>query len=169
VGYAGGSKDHPTYRDLGDHSEAIEIGYDPTRISFDELLEAFWKGHRPAETMGSRQYRSAIFVAGAEERQAAELSVARAEERLGRSVHTAVEEVGAFWQAEDYHQKYQLRRDGDVWKQLSAAYPDVDDLVLSTAAARLNGWSSGGGDPEQVRRELPLVGLTKSVQRRLQR
>ena len=169
MGYAGGSTPEPTYHDLDDHSEAIEVGYDPTRISFDELLAAFWDGHRPAETMWSRQYRSAIFVGTEEERRAAEASVAAAAERLGRPVHTAVEDVGPFWQAEDYHQKYRLRRDGALWKHLQAAYPAIDDLVRSTAAARLNGWSAGAGELGQLERELPLVGLPEEAQERMLR
>lgn len=166
MGYAGGHQEGPTYEDLLDHSEAIEVAYDPARISFDELLAEFWDGHAPAETMWSRQYRSAIFVSNPEERAAAERSLARAERRLGHVVHTRVEDQGTFWQAEDYHQKYRLRREGDAWRELQAAYPDLDDLVRSTAAARLNAWASGLGDAKQRARELPLVGLSGEAQRR---
>ena len=169
MGYAGGTKVSPTYHDLGDHTEVFEVGYDPTRISFERLLVEFWDGHSPSEDMWSRQYRSAIFVANDSEREAAERSVLLAEKRLGRGVHTAVEDTGPFWQAEDYHQKYRLRRDGAVWKQLQAAYPDVDDLVRSTAAARLNAWVSGSGGGAQLEQELPTVGLNAEAQERLLR
>lgn len=169
VGYAGGQKTDPTYHDLGDHTEAFEVGYDPSKISYERLLAEFWDGHSPAETAWSRQYRSAIFVTTDAEREAAERSVVLAQKRLGRTVHTAVEEAGTFWQAEDYHQKYRLRRKGQVWQELSAAYPDVDDLVRSTAAARLNAWVYDVGEVGQFDRELPTMGLSDDAQEQVRR
>jgi len=124
----------------------------------------FWAAHTPSEEAWSRQYRSAIFVADAEERRVAERSVAMTAKRLGRPVHTAVEERGTFWQAEDYHQKYRLKRKGVVWGELAAIYPDVDDLVMSTAAARANAWASNFGSTEQRARELPETGLSYGAQ-----
>ena len=169
VGYAGGAMPDPTYQDLGDHSEALEVGYDPTKISYERLLTEFWRGHRPSDTQWSVQYRSAIFVRSPEERAAAERSVAQAEQRLGREVHTQVEDAGTFWQAEDRHQKYRLQRESWAWRELRAAYPDMDDLVRSTAAARLNAWVSGHGEEAQLDRDLPRVGLSPSAQRTLRR
>lgn len=159
----------PTYRAIADHSEAIEIGYDPARISFEQLLVEFWDAHSPSEQMWSRQYRSAIFVADDEERAAAERSLKLATQRLGRPVHTAIEAKGPFWQAEDYHQKYRLKRDTRVWKELTAAYPRMDDLVRSTAAARLNAWVADYGPIAQRERELPTVGLSPAAQRDVRR
>ncbi|MFT4626454.1 MAG: peptide-methionine (S)-S-oxide reductase [Myxococcota bacterium] len=169
VGYAGGAMDSPTYDDIGDHSEAIEVGYDPARISYERLLAEFWYGHRPAETAWSQQYRSAIFVHSEAERHAAERSIAVTEAKLGRPVHTAVEDASRFWQAEDYHQKYRLQRESWAWRELRAAYPDMRDLVRSTAAARLNAWVSDHGEVAQLERELPLVGLSPAAQKQLRR
>lgn len=61
VGYAGGSKENPTYYSLGDHSETIQIDYDPTQISYGQLLEVFWNSHNPTYEPWSRQYMSIIF------------------------------------------------------------------------------------------------------------
>ncbi|MCA9491709.1 MAG: peptide-methionine (S)-S-oxide reductase [Myxococcales bacterium] len=143
VGYTGGRTADPTYRALGDHSEAVQIGYDPSVISYERLLTEFFAAHDPRGEPWSRQYRSAIFVVDAAERRAAELSLRAAEKRLGEPVSTAIEQAGTFTRAEDYHQKYELRHVGPVWAELTAAYPDLDDLLRSTAAARMNAYAGG--------------------------
>ena len=61
VGYAGGAKEDPTYRSLGDHSETIQIIYDPEIISYNELLDIFWQSHNPSLGSFTRQYASIIF------------------------------------------------------------------------------------------------------------
>ena len=67
VGYAGGSKPNPTYRDLGDHSETVQIDYDPSKISYQELLAIFWDTHNPGSRPYSRQYASIVFPHDAEQ------------------------------------------------------------------------------------------------------
>jgi peptide-methionine (S)-S-oxide reductase len=151
VGYAGGESSHPTYHDLEDHSEAIEVGYDPSQISYELLLTEFFAAHTPTSEPWSRQYRSAIFVHSPEQRQAAELARRVAEKRLGRPVSTAIEDAGTFWVAEDYHQKYSLRSRRAQWQVLERAYPDMDVLLHSTAAARLNAWAGGYLDEAAIR------------------
>ncbi|MEJ2315296.1 MAG: peptide-methionine (S)-S-oxide reductase [Nitrospirota bacterium] len=61
MGYAGGRKGNPTYHSLGDHSEAIQIDYDPEKVSYEELLRVFWGGHDPGSQSWSRQYRNILF------------------------------------------------------------------------------------------------------------
>jgi len=77
VGYAGGTKPNPTYRDLGDHAETVQVDYDLSKITYPELLNAFWTGHDPTHRSWSRQYASIIFVHNEEERRLAEASKAR--------------------------------------------------------------------------------------------
>jgi peptide-methionine (S)-S-oxide reductase len=141
----------PTYHELGDHAEAIEIGYDPAKISYELLLTEFFAAHTPTSQPWSRQYRSAIFVHDAEQRAAAELAKRVAQKRLGRPVSTAIEEAGTFWVAEDYHQKYSLRARRAEWEMLVRAYPDMDALLHSTAAARLGAWAGGYLDEVAIR------------------
>ena len=143
MGYAGGTDPHPTYEDLGDHSEAIEVAYDPERISYERLLTEFFSEHRPTSEAWSRQYRSAIFVRTPEERKAAESAIRLAEQRFHGPVFTAIEPAGSFTQAEDYHQKYELRHLAPVWKEFLAMYPTTDALLHSTAVARANAWAGG--------------------------
>ncbi len=61
VGYAGGTKRNPTYYNLGDHTETIQIDYDPTYVSYRELLDIFWESHDPAARPWSRQYMAVVF------------------------------------------------------------------------------------------------------------
>ena len=71
MGYSGGETLYPTYRSMGDHSESIQIDYDPARISYEELLEIFWKNHNPTQRAWRRQYMSAIFYHNANQHQLA--------------------------------------------------------------------------------------------------
>ncbi len=162
VGYAGGTKENPTYHDLGDHSESVQVDFDPEQVSFEELLEAFWAGHNPTFSSGSRQYASIAFYQDEAQRQAIEESKARLESSTGKKVYTEVRQLDRFYLAEDYHQKYSLRHLSAVMAEFQAMYPDEADFVDSTAAARANGFAAGDGDPEVLERELESYGLSEA-------
>ena len=116
-GFTGGDTKNPTYREVcaGDtgHAEAVQIVFDPRKISYDDLLAVFWKAHDPTQLnrqgadVGT-QYRSAIFTHSEAQRAAAEASKAAA----GRSGHfdrpivTEIVPAAEFYPAEDYHQDY---------------------------------------------------------------
>jgi len=164
VGYAGGKKANPTYTSLGDHTETIEIDYDPTRISYDELLAVFWDSHSATATPWSRQYASRLFYHSEAQRERAEASLKAEEARGGKRIHTTIEPYETFYRAEDYHQKYQLRYQTDLIGELQAIYPVVDDLVDSTVAARLNGYVVGYGSLAVLEAELDDYGLSAEGQ-----
>ena len=115
VGYSGGDVPHATYHDHGTHAEAIEVVFDPTRLSYRELLEVFFQLHDP--TTKNRQgndvglsYRSGIYYLSDEQRRVAEETIADVEASglwPGRVV-TEVREAGPFWEAESEHQDYLL-------------------------------------------------------------
>jgi peptide-methionine (S)-S-oxide reductase len=119
VGYAGGTVDHPTYKevcsDKTGHAEVVEVTYDDEQVPYEQLLAVFWAEHDPTQVnrqgpdIGS-QYRSAIFVHDAEQRAAAEASREQVQTRLGRPVATSIEDAPPFWEAEDYHQQYLEKR-----------------------------------------------------------
>lgn len=155
VGYAGGTTPHPTYRDLGDHTETLEIDFDPTVISYEALLETFWAEHDPTRRSWSRQYRSAIFWRSDAQRRTAEVSKARQEAR-GKRILTDLEPLAAFHRAEDYHQKYYLRQREDLMNLLGPLPENPDAFTDAPAAARLNGLAGGHGRREAVLRELGL-------------
>ncbi|MGD9764159.1 MAG: peptide-methionine (S)-S-oxide reductase MsrA [Candidatus Binatia bacterium] len=117
VGYTGGQTENPTYEQVSSgttgHVEAVQITYDPATVSYAELLDVFWRNIDPLSADGQfcdrgPQYRSAIFVHDESQRQAAEASKARLQEsgRLEGSIATEILPAGAFYRAEDYHQKY---------------------------------------------------------------
>ena len=119
VGYTGGTRDNPTYQDLGDHSEAIQIDFDPEKIGYADLLEIFWKAHKPSSRSWSRQYRNALFLHNDLQRAAAEESRDTIAQKQGKRVRTALEPLGTFYRAEGYHQKYRLRSRPDFLRDLT--------------------------------------------------
>ena len=133
----------PTYRELGSHAEAIQVVYDPSIIDYERLLGVFWAKHRPVSEAWSTQYRSAIFVRDDGERALAKSSLDARAAELGMPLYTAIEPLGVFWPAEDYHQKYRLRRHAGVVESLERRHGER--WIDSTAAARLNGLFGGHG------------------------
>lgn len=166
VGYAGGKKENPTYYSLGDHTETIQIDFDPTLISYEGLLEVFWESHSPTGPAWSRQYMSAVFCHDAvQERQALELKnrvAARSDK-----VFTEILPAERFYLAEDYHQKYRLRQSPRLVKEFSAIYPRLEDFVNSTAVARVNGYLGGYG--KGLAAEMDDLGLTEEGRKELAR
>ena len=168
AGYAGGQTPHPDYNNIGDHTEAVQVDYDPGQISYADLLAVFWESHRPDSPSWKRQYLHAVFYHDDLQQAAALASKAAAQERLGRTVLTEVQPLRSFTRAEDYHQKYLLKREADLLRDLTRAYPRHRDLVDSTAAARLNGYTGGHGGPEQLAREIDRLGLSPESRRKLE-
>src|SRR3979490_1871114 len=119
VGYAGGTKENPTYEDVcghdTGHAEVVQVEFDPAIVSYNQLLDVFWANHNPT-TLNRQgpdigdQYRSVIFVHDASQREAAEASREQVQGRLTKPVVTQIEDAPAFWPAEDYHQQYLEKR-----------------------------------------------------------
>ena len=117
VGYTGGKLVNPTYEevctDMTGHAEAVQIEYDPNVISYNELLDMFWKNHDPTSLNRQgpdigKQYRSAIFFHDDEQKKIAEKSKQEIAEsgRFEKPIVTEVVPAPEFYKAEDYHQKY---------------------------------------------------------------
>jgi len=167
VGYAGGSTPDPTYRNIGNHAETVQVDYDPGQITYEKLLDAFWCSHDP--TTGFGQYRSIIFYHNEAQKTAAMESIAREEARLGRKIPTAVISYTNFYLAEEYHQKYYLRTNSTLFLEISLIYTDSSDLLNSTAAARLNSYIAGFGDEDTVQAQLDEYGLSADGRKELLR
>ena len=120
-GYAGGNEENPTYKEVSSgmtgHAEAIEVSYDPSKISYEELLDAFWKHIDPTDAGGQfvdrgSQYRSAIFYRDEKQKRLAEKS----KEELGKSekfrepIATEIVQLSGFYKAEEYHQDYHKKQ-----------------------------------------------------------
>jgi peptide-methionine (S)-S-oxide reductase len=121
VGYAGGTLPNPTYKDVCSdrtgHAEVVQVEYDPSRVSYEDLLTVFWENHDPTTLnrqgpdVGS-QYRSAIFFHTPEQEASARASKEMLDRsgRFRRPIVTEIEPAPPFWRAEEYHQQYLEKR-----------------------------------------------------------
>ena len=167
MGYCGGITLNPTYHNLGDHTETLQIDYDPVKITYEELLPVFWENHDPTYPAWSRQYRPVIFYHTEEQRRLAIVSKEREAARRNGKIVTEIIRAGQFYLAEDYHQKYRLRHDRDLLKEFNAMYSSHVDFVNSTSAARANGFLDGYGSLEDLKSELDSLGLSPSANKKL--
>jgi len=110
VGYSGGILERPVYEDVcsrtSGHAEVVEVTYDPDRVSYDDLLDVFWRKHNPARRTGGDQYRSVVFFHDDEQREAALASKAREQARAGAPILTDIAPAPKFYEAEERHQQY---------------------------------------------------------------
>ncbi len=114
-GYSGGTTANPTYREVCSHTtghaEVVQVTFDPTIVTYEQLLEVFWAMHDPTQVdrqgpdVGD-QYRSAIFTQSPEQEVTATASRARAQTMFKRPIATEIEPLTVFYPAEDYHQQY---------------------------------------------------------------
>jgi peptide-methionine (S)-S-oxide reductase len=121
VGYTGGELPNPTYKDVctdrTGHAEAVKVEYDPSRLSYEKLLDVFWENHDPTQLNRQgpdwgTQYRSAIFFTSPEQEAAARASKERLEKsgRYNQPIATQIVPASTFYEAEDYHQQYLEKR-----------------------------------------------------------
>jgi peptide-methionine (S)-S-oxide reductase len=163
VGYAGGKKKRPTYHNLGDHSETVQINFDPSGISFKELLGVFRESHDPTSRSWSRQYMSAIFYHDEEQRRVAIEAMEEEASLMNRKVFTEIIPYTEFYMAEDYHQKFALQRNPELTREFRVMYPSFERFVASTAAARVNGYLAGSGTLKDLLAEIDSYGLSSSA------
>lgn len=141
VGYCGGTQPDPTYKKVcsdpqfQDYAEAVHIDYDPTVLSYDAVLDAFFHMHDATAGGRSRQYASIIFTHDAAQAAAAQAALAQQ-----RRAATTIEPAGPFWDAEPYHQKWLLQRKRQLF--LSLGMTDPSDLWGQPATV-LNAVASG--------------------------
>ncbi len=121
VGYSNGKTENPTYKDVctdtTGHAEVVQVTFDPEKLSYEQLLDVFWKVHDPTQVNRQgpdfgKQYRSAIFTHSPEQEAAAKKSKTAldASKEFSKPVATEITPAGTFWKAEDYHQKYLEKR-----------------------------------------------------------
>ena len=119
-GYTGGAKANPTYEQVSagttGHAEAVQVVYDPKKVTYEQLLDVFWHNVDPLDRGGQfcdrgNQYRTAIFYHDAEQQRLAEQSkeALDASGKLKKKIVTEIVPAGEFYAAEDYHQEYYIR------------------------------------------------------------
>ena len=165
VGYAGGPQPDPTYHDIGDHAEAVQIDFDPTKMSFGDILDLFWAARRPTRPAWKRQYMSAIFYADDAQRDQAVRSLRRVREEAGQEIYVEILPADTFHRAEDYHQKYYLQRHGELTAEMRCRFDDFKGFVDSTAVARLNGYLGGARLQKATDEQLEALGLSGTARR----
>src|SRR5437660_4996367 len=117
VGYSGGKKESPTYKevctDTTGHAEVVQVTFDPKKVSYEPLVDAFWHMHDPTQVNRQgpdfgKQYRSAIFTHSPEQEEIARKSKAalEASRQFPRPIATEITPAGKFYRAEEYHQRY---------------------------------------------------------------
>lgn len=118
VGYAGGRTTNPTYESVSSHTtghaETVLVEYDPTRVSYDQLLHVFWMIHDPTQVDGQgpdigSNYRSVVFTFDQEQAAASRASLQAAQKSFDQPITTEIRPMGAFYKAESYHQQYAER------------------------------------------------------------
>jgi peptide-methionine (S)-S-oxide reductase len=147
VGYAGGTRENPTYYHL--------------------LLAVFWESHDPTRKALSTQYKSAIFYHNEAQQKLAMDSKAREQGQREAGIFTDIVPYTNFYYAEDYHQKFYLRLADDFYRELTAIYPDASAFIASTAVARLNGYVGTGGSLGTLRAEIDSYGLSDEAREKL--
>lgn len=159
--------EHPTYQNVGDHSESIQVDYDPGQISFDRLLDEFWSFPNSCERTGIRQYMSIIFYHNDEQRQAALASRQREAAKRQQEIATPIVPADTFTVAEDYHQKFYLRQCPQIAREMRARYASATDFMNSTLAMKLNAYLAGHGTRRRLDSEINGFGLSEMGQQAL--
>ena len=142
VGYAGGTKPDPTYEVIGDHTEVLQVEFDPERLSFRDLLAVAFAEHTPRRQSRKRQYQYIVFTETDDQRAQLEEFIAASEYDRDR-IETRLEPLSAFHLAEPYHQKFSLSGTRWATEPFDAAGYDEHDIRESPAAAKLNGHLGG--------------------------
>ncbi|XP_043504786.1 peptide methionine sulfoxide reductase isoform X1 [Polistes fuscatus] len=162
VGYSGGTKESPTYRNMGDHTEVIDIEFDPDVVSYAQLLSLFWNNHEYSLiTKIKRQYMSLILYHDEEQKMIAEKSKDHEQRERRETFLTEIRPFDKFYPAEDYHQKYRLQN--HPWLIETTGLTTGEILRSSSLAAKLNGYIAGAGTLEQFEKDLPNLGLSEKA------
>jgi len=167
VGYAGGQTANPTYYNIGDHIETIQIDYDPGVINYEKLLNVFLENHNPHKPGWLRQYMSAIFHHNDHQEKFVNGSLKNRSIRTQRSIYTEIMPFSKFYLAEGYHQKYNLKQYPELISDYISIYSDEEDFTHSTSAAKVNGYVSGYGTLPGFEAEVKSLGLSLSANEKI--
>ena len=144
------------------------MDFDPSVISYGELLDVFWASHDPRERPWKRQYMSAIFTRSDEQKKLAIGTRSREAARRNGRIYTEIVPASRFTLAEAYHQKFMLRGRSELMKEYEAIYPSFSDFLASRAVTRVNGYVAGNGTCDSLRGELDGLGLSPAGRKRLE-
>ena len=138
----------------------FRVEFDPEAVSYEQLLAVFWQSHRPHSQSYGQQYKNALWFHDNGQRKAAERTRNELRADSGQTVYTEILEARTFYPAEDYHQKYYVRKKPGVMRELLAYYQDEAGFIGSTVVARMNSYVAGYGTLDSLNAELSSYGLT---------
>jgi len=168
VGYSGGLLHAPSYKLVcndplySDYAESIQVEYDPSVVSYADVLDAFFRGHDATSRGRSRQYGSFIFAHDDEQLELAHEALAERPR-----ANTVIETFRSFWDAEAYHQKWLLQRRSPLFRPLQLSEPE--ELLTSRAATLLNAFAGTRLTGDAARDRLLELGLEPDTEERLLR
>ncbi|WP_417899744.1 peptide-methionine (S)-S-oxide reductase MsrA [Bacillus sp. CSS-39] len=155
VGYAGGTTPDPTYRQMADHTECLEIDFDPEVIGFEDIVQHFWSSHNPNRgNYKGRQYLSILLFHDAEQKEMIERVKDSLEKSMEDKIETEIASYRGFTLAEERHQKYYLKRYPKAMDRLMSYYGTHEQLVNATLVARLNSFVKGYGTLADLKEEM---------------
>ena len=111
VGYSGGKRSNPTYRNIKDHTEALLVEFDPSEVDYEDLVISWTQMHNPC-TKGKTQYRSAVWYLNKEQKETAQTIVKDWTSSTREPLYTSVDRATSFYRAEEYHQFFLSKRMG---------------------------------------------------------
>jgi len=159
VGYSGGKAVGPSYYEIKDHAETLQIEFDPSIVSYEELVRTFFRSCSDTTPRGG-QYRSAIFYHNPDQLEIAKRIKEEAEIKRKTKLYASLEPVGNFYLAEDYHQKYYLQNKTKLMKLCGLDKLPIAEFIASPIASRLNGFIDGQGNLATLKKELPQYALS---------
>ena len=160
VGYAGGASKDPGYQDLEDHTEAVNISYDPKIVTFQKLISLFWENHNP-RIPTQQQYKSIIFYHDEEQKIIAQNSLLLAQQNTSTEIHTEIHPSKAYYVAENYHQKYILQQ--HPWLIVALQIQTGDEFIRNHVCAKLNGYLAGYSELQEFDMVAEQLGLSKKM------
>ena len=142
---------------MGDHTETVDIDYDPGVTSYERMLKLFWKHHDPT-TQAKRQYMSAIFYHDEEQEALAKKTMEEENKNRPRKITTVIAPADEFYVAENYHQKFMLQQHPALMKSVG-----VGNIIRSHVSTRLNGYVNGNGKTSDFDQEWEKLGLNEKM------
>uniref|UniRef100_A0A1B6IBP0 peptide-methionine (S)-S-oxide reductase n=2 Tax=Homalodisca liturata TaxID=320908 RepID=A0A1B6IBP0_9HEMI len=161
VGYGGGKAPNPTYKNIQDHTEITQVDFDPKIVSYEELLDMFWKNHDPTFKTKT-QYCSLILYHSPEQKSLAEKTRDEVKKTSKDEVLTRIEPFEIFYDAEGYHQKYHLQEHASLLPTLGFQKDD-ERLKTSHLAAKVNAYLVGMSTVEQFDTEVTSLGVDEET------
>ena len=151
---------------FSDGAEVVQVDFDPESISYQALLDVFWRSHNPVGSNRSRLYQKGVFVHNDAQDRIAKKSLATQQSSSGSKITSTIEPAN-FRLASSSDQKYYLRHDPSLWSEFQKQYSKDSDIVDSPAAAKVNGYLAGNSNRKQFEAYSESLGLSPQSLARL--